>query len=981
MTLSQLLVKITGDDSSLQSTLDKSGKSTQAWGDKVAAIGQMVATSLPFLAIGAGALAASEKMESAFRTIANRTGETGEALKGLEESFKKVYASNAASADQASSALALLHARTGLTGKGLEDLTAQMLKVSKQMGLDASQTIPLVTRVFGDWSISTEKQSKTLAYLQAVSQKTGVDMNKLSESVVYMGAPLRQLGFSFEQAVALIAKFDKEGVNSDLVLGGMKAALNKFAAQGLSAADAFKSYTEEIKKTDSAHAGLIATQLVGQKKASDFVAAVREGRFDLDAMVKSLQSATAAGDKQAAQAPNWHKSWEILKHNIELALIPLGTPLLEALSRAVDGMKPAIGTVTDLAKAFSALPKEAQIGAAGVLGLSLVGPKVVSAITGIAGAITGTLLPALANPYVLAVLGLTAVTAGAFYLVRLNAELDQTFAKFEKWFDGEQKYSSSTEKWLKFSDDQRGKMGALITVTDAATSSIVAAKAATEAFNTAISTLGIVDVAEQIKSERSAFALIEHLFDLGKVSADVYRQALERLTETQHKFNSSIGVLNFGEASKAFNAPLDIQKMFPSDMEKSLAEYAQIKSDLAAAIEEQMNPETAFGKAAMDQFAQVNQGIEGTAGWLDQLAAAANAGSSAFENLSANVKTSFTELQKAFKNLGIQSQSDLDRTANQASVDFETIRDSGVASAKDIERAWLKMTDAQISAGYTLSEEGAAQYEKYKADTENTVRFVKSKWKDLGEQIKSAIANDLARGLADVIMQTRSLGDAFKKLGQDVLDIILNRIIAKGINVLLDALSGVLSKLGGVFGAIGSALGGVTSGAASAGGSAAGAAVSGASSASGAIGSIASTGLSSVMGMVTGAISAVTGVFSIFQNMHQETSLNAIEGNTRRTAITLGEGEDGISNTLKKCWFSLQFQNSAWTTFLGQSYKLFDIHAVLTEMRDLMKAPGGSMALSAAGGGNGPIQVQVLLDGREMLAAQTRILKHNNIRR
>ncbi len=56
------------------------------------------------------------------------------------------------------------------------------------------------------------------------------------------------------------------------------------------------------------------------------------------------------------------------------------------------------------------------------------------------------------------------------------------------------------------------------------------------------------------------------------------------------------------------------------------------------------------------------------------------------------------------------------------------------------------------------------------------------------------------------------------------------------------------------------------------------------SSASGAIGA----SIAPLAGIVTGAISAVTGVIGVFQNMHQETSLNAIELNTRQTAILLG---------------------------------------------------------------------------------------------
>ena len=52
-------------------------------------------------------------------------------------------------------------------------------------------------------------------------------------------------------------------------------------------------------------------------------------------------------------------------------------------------------------------------------------------------------------------------------------------------------------------------------------------------------------------------------------------------------------------------------------------------------------------------------------------------------------------------------------------------------------------------------------------------------------------------------------------------------------------------------------------------------------------GSVAGSALSSTLGMVSSGISAATGVFSIFQNRRQETSLNAIEWNTRKSSLHL----------------------------------------------------------------------------------------------
>jgi phage-related protein len=57
--------------------------------------------------------------------------------------------------------------------------------------------------------------------------------------------------------------------------------------------------------------------------------------------------------------------------------------------------------------------------------------------------------------------------------------------------------------------------------------------------------------------------------------------------------------------------------------------------------------------------------------------------------------------------------------------------------------------------------------------------------------------------------------------------------------------------------------------------------------------SILSGGLTSIVGAVSGVVSAISGVISNFQFAHMETSLNAIEHNTRYTMMYVGERADG----------------------------------------------------------------------------------------
>ncbi len=274
----------------------------------------------------------------------------------------------------------------------------------------------------------------------------------------------------------------------------------------------------------------------------------------------------------------------------------------------------------------------------------------------------------------------------------------------------------------------------------------------------------------------------------------------------------------------------------------------------------------------------------------------------------------------AMSAMGLTSSAALQDLADKAVRNFNTIVASASATGRDVDQAWLAMVNAQIAAGDRLPIAAQAQYvlitAKLKAESDNWIRTF--------EQVQNAITSDLSKALSDVILQTGDVGKAFEKLGTDVLDIILNKLITMGLNKLL----GSLADLGGAFGSlaktatdavsqIDTAIGGVASGT--------GGAASGAGGAVGAVGAVTSSimsSISSIVGMVTGAISAVTGIISIFQNMHQETSLNAIEHNTRYATIYIGEQDQSVLWSTQKTAERLNYVNASLDDIKGHLYTM-----------------------------------------------------------
>lgn len=313
--------------------------------------------TLPILAAGAALIKIGSDFDKASDQIRSSTGATGKDLDKLNASFKAVFATVPDSVDNVAAAVSDLFVRTGQTGKGLEALTTQMLNLSRVANTDIGPLTAAATRAFGDWSIATNKQSESLDFLFKTSQATGIGVTRLTELVVQFGAPLRALGFSFEEGAALMGKWEKEGVNLETVLSGLRFALGNFAKAGKEPAQALKEVQQAIlaAKNESEATG-IAFQTFGKRAAVDMSRAIIEGRFNIDELVKSLKNSKESINAAAKDTLSLSERFTLLRNSASVALEPLSKPLMTALENAVTAAQPLILALGSVAKAFASLP-------------------------------------------------------------------------------------------------------------------------------------------------------------------------------------------------------------------------------------------------------------------------------------------------------------------------------------------------------------------------------------------------------------------------------------------------------------------------------------------------------------------------------------------------------------------------------------------------------------------------------------------------
>lgn len=325
--------------------IDKVGGKLSGVGKVMVAAGTAIAGAA--FAGGKALLDLGAEFDDAYDRIRVTTGKTGEALASLKDDFRAVVADVPTDFASASTAIAELNQRTGATGPVLQDLAARMLELSRLTGTDLSANIAGMTRIFGDWNISTDKQSGALDAIFRASQATGASVTSLAEKVVQFGAPLRQLGFSFEESIAMLGKFEKEGVNTEIVLGAMRKGLAKFAKAGEDPAKALQTVIDKIKGAGSAAEGnKVALEVFGAKAGPDMAAAIREGRFELGSLFQTVSSGSETIMTASEDTQDFAEKWQIFKNNVLLKLEPIAERVFTALGDVGKRLIPAFQEVS-----------------------------------------------------------------------------------------------------------------------------------------------------------------------------------------------------------------------------------------------------------------------------------------------------------------------------------------------------------------------------------------------------------------------------------------------------------------------------------------------------------------------------------------------------------------------------------------------------------------------------------------------------------
>jgi TP901 family phage tail tape measure protein len=250
-----------------------------------------------------------------------------------------------------------------------------------------------------------------------------------------------------------------------------------------------------------------------------------------------------------------------------------------------------------------------------------------------------------------------------------------------------------------------------------------------------------------------------------------------------------------------------------------------------------------------------------------------------FEEYKADVAKKLDEISVKHQEAQAKEEADLQTSLDKKRAALDQYTTDAIAKAEEVNAKAAEKLESQKSTLEAKLADQLAAWDKYKTD-------VGEKLQEIEDKHRTVLGNIAQVGI-----------DVFKELGGAVARFVSEFLIGQLFKQLATLTDDIFPSLGKamekVFGKAATTASDVASEASTAGEAISGGAQQAGGAAQTAAGGAMQAGIMGLTNMISGLVTAVTGVIGVFQSAHQETSLNAIEHNTRYSMMYLGERGDG----------------------------------------------------------------------------------------
>jgi tape measure domain-containing protein len=818
---------------------------------------------------------------------------------------------------------------------GIAAMGTQLQSVG--MGMTAAITAPIIGFGLAVATVAGQMEQNSVAFetLLGSAQKAGKFLEELKQfaastpfefpDLVAASKKLLAMGFAAEEVQPMLRTIG-DAVSA---LGGGSAeidrvtlALGQMSAKG-------KVSAQEMNQL--AELGIPAWQMLADKIGVDIPTAMKQAELGAISAATAVPALLASMDEKfggsmAKQAQTLLGQWSNFKDQITLALMEVGTVLLPIMKDLLLQVTPLIAGIKWLAEEFGKLPTPVQNVLLGAVALAAaLGPLVLvvgtlmtsfAACAPLIAAISGALSPlliavgAIAAAFALWTLGEWAYTnlqpfkdlADAVWGVVSNLAglITDTFVlawdllalaigsawevgkSFLEWVSGlpiistilagikdaaTGAFSAITGAFTFLSDALKDARKLLRGYADEESADALKSSNKLKIGTDGL-TLAYKDWERQSKNVTAATKLNINALDDSKDATKAAAKEAKLLNEQNELMEKSL------RASRTEALKNDPAWRAMALAVKDVADRKQYLIENISRLKYEMDKGNTSLKATHDLLVSVEKATADFAATARGVPAQVIPAWVALQGEMARAASGVQKIDDAYKTLGVDSSAVLKKKREDAVAAYLAIKDSGTASAADIQKAY----DAMVAVVTGKTKESADKS--------------KGTWETFSKQV-STIITDLSKDLVQSLFEgnvswAEKGKNALKAMGEAVMRAFVEPATA----ALTEFMTGILTDLigGKGFGAVGDALDAlgkkmkdVFAGAASS--DTGGPPIPGGGGGGGGGGG--TSGVAGWIGAISSAISAITDVIGLFQQARQENTLNAIEWNTRKSSLHL----------------------------------------------------------------------------------------------
>lgn len=330
----------------------------------------------PIVAVGTSSMVAWTEIDEAYDNIILKTGATGDALDGLQDSFDNVYGSFPFDSQEVSEAIGEVNTRFALTGKELEDLSAYMLQYANITGSDVTSATAQAQRVQDQWGLSLEETKNALGLVAYQSQATGISTETLMENVTKNSSAFKEMGLSITESINLLAQFEANGLDAEQMVTGLKKASQAYAKEGKSMNEGLQELILGLQDSTTYQEYYSeAVEMFGNKNALAFATACKEGKISLDDLSGYLEDYADVVTDTFEGTLDPVDDFKVAMNNLKVAGAELGSAIQGALAPAFSKIAELAKSLADWFKSLNPVVKEI-IATVGML-VASIGPLLV----------------------------------------------------------------------------------------------------------------------------------------------------------------------------------------------------------------------------------------------------------------------------------------------------------------------------------------------------------------------------------------------------------------------------------------------------------------------------------------------------------------------------------------------------------------------------------------------------------------------------